>query len=202
MSDNDLELQLTVWKEMAITNQHLMLTATNALKLDENCSQEELKVALEAAVKRSIEADANISRAEEQATTAIAVMEKKLEESINALYVAEAAQAEAQATQQRIQQQIDDDRDNSAKEMKKLQASVAEKERALKAINTALSDTPENILKKLKTLKKQKMDESNARKQAEKSISALRKEKKELEQTIKEMEAEQKDDSQPDEEGN
>lgn len=44
------------------------------------------------------------------------------------------------------------------------------------------------------------MDESNARKQAEKSISTLRKEKKELEQTIKEMEAEQKDDSEPAEE--
>jgi len=201
VSDNDLELQLTVWKEMAITKQHLMLTATNALKLDEDCSQDELKVALEAAIKRSIEADADISHAEEQAQTAVSLMEKKLQESKNAQDVAEAAQAEAEATQQKIQKQIDDDRDNSAKELKNLKASVAEKERSLKAINTALSDTPENILKKLKTLKKQKMDESNARKLAEKSISTLRKEKKELEQTIEEMQAEQKDESLPAEKG-
>lgn len=140
VSDTDLELQLTVWKEMAITKQHLMLTATNALKLDEDCSQEELKVALEAAIKRSIEADADISRAEEQAQAAIATMEKKLAESQNALELAEAAKAEAEAAQQKIQKQADDDRDSGAKDMKNLKASVAEKERALKAINTALSD--------------------------------------------------------------
>jgi len=196
VSDTDLELQLTVWKEMAITKQHLMLTATNALKLDEDCSQEELKVALEAAIKRSIEADADISQAEEQAKSAITTMEKKLAESENARDVAEAAQ-------KKLQQQLEDDRENSAKEVKKLQATIAEKDRALKAINTALSDTPENILKKMKTLKKQKLDESNARKLAEKSALTLRKEKKDLEQTIKEMEAEQKekeeqkDDSEP-----
>ena len=202
MPDNDLELQLTVWKEMAISKQMLMLTATNALKLDEDCSQEELKIALETAIKRAIEADADISRAEEQAKSAIALTEKKLEESQKAVDVAEAAHAEVLASQKKMQQQISDERNNIAKEMKNLQGVVAEKERALKAIKTALSDTPENILKKLKTLKKQKMDESNIRKQAEKSVVTLRKEKQELEQTIKEMqaEAEQKDDTEATEE--
>jgi colicin import membrane protein len=86
-----------------------------------------------------------------------------------------------------FKQQAIDDRASSAKEAKKLQDSIAEKDRALKAINTALSDTPENVLKKLKTLKKQKTDESNARKQADKVIIGLRKEKQELEQKLKEM---------------
>ena len=187
MPDNDAELELKVWKDLAISKQMLMRVATDALKLDPNCTQEELKEALEAAIKRSIEADVDVSRAEEQAKTAIAAMEKQLAVSKKAENLAEAARAEAEAAQEKLKQQAIDDRASSAKETKKLQESIAEKDKALKAINTALSDTPENVLKKLKTLKKQKTDESNARKQAEKTIIALRKEKQELEQSIKEL---------------
>jgi hypothetical protein len=195
-------MQLNIWKEMAISKQMLMLTATDALKLDENCSQEELRVALDDAIRRSIEADVDISRAEEQAKTAIAMMEKKLADSRKDVDVAKAAHAEALAAQQVIQQQISDERNSSAIEIKKLQETIAERDRALKAIKTALSDTPENIVKKLKTLKKQKLDEADARKEAEKVNLTLRKEKQALEKTIKEMqaEAEQKDDSAPAEE--
>jgi colicin import membrane protein len=202
VSENDLEMQLNIWKEMAISKQMLMLTATDALKLDENCSQEELRVALDDAIRRSIEADVDISRAEEQAKTAIAMMEKKLADSRKNVDVAKAAHAEALAAQQVIQQQISDERNSSAIEIKKLQETIAERDRALKAIKNALSDTPENIVKKLKTLKKQKLDEADARKEAEKVNLTLRKEKQALEKTIKEMqaEAEQKDDSAPAEE--
>ena len=177
MSDNDAELQLKVWKELAISKQVLMRAATDALKLDPNCSQEELKKALDIAIKRAIEADVDISRAQEQAKVAISLMEKKLADSNKAQDATEAANAELLAAQEKLKKQLIDDRNSSAKEVKKLQESIVEKDRALKAINTALSDTPENILKKLKTLKKQKIDESNARKQAEKSIVSLRKEK-------------------------
>ena len=200
MSDNDAELQLKVWKELAISKQVLMRAATDALKLDPNCSQEELKKALDIAIKRAIEADVDISRAQEQAKVAISLMEKKLADSNKAQDATEAANAELLAAQEKLKKQLIDDRNSSAKEVKKLQESIVEKDRALKAINTALSDTPENILKKLKTLKKQKIDESNARKQAEKSIVLLRKEKQELEQKIKEMQAEQEEAAEPVEE--
>lgn len=187
MPENDAELQLKVWRELAISKQVLMQAATDALKLDPNCSQEELKVALEAAIKRSIEADVDVSQAQEHAKTAIAVMEKQLAVSKKAENLAEAARADALDQQEKLKQQAIDDRASSTKEIKKLQESIAEKDRALKAINTALSDTPENVLKKMKTLKKQKIDESNARKQADKTIIALRKEKQELEHTVKEL---------------
>ena len=154
MPDNDAELELKVWKDLAISKQMLMRVATDALKLDPNCSQEELKEALEAAIKRSIEADVDVSRAEEQAKTAIAAMEKQLAASKKAENIAEAAMSEALEKQERLKQQGVDDRASSAKEVKKLQESIVEKDRALKAINTALSDTPENVLKKLKMLKK------------------------------------------------
>jgi colicin import membrane protein len=191
VAENDLELQLKVWKELAISKQVMMRGATDALKLDPNCTQEELKQALEAAVKRSIEADVDISKAQEQAKLAISVVEKQLADNKKALDLAEAARAEALANYEKLQQQMIDERNQAANELKKLKDSLAEKDRSLKAINTALSDTPENVVKKLKALKKEKMDESNARKQAEEVSSTLRKEKQKLEQTISEMQAAQ-----------
>lgn len=191
MTEIDLELQLKVWKDLAISKQMLIRAATDALKLDPDCSQEELQLALEAAIKRSIEADVNVSKAQEQASVAIAAVEKKLADSQKALHAAEAARAEAFANQEKLQQQIADVRTNTANEVSSLKERLAEKERALKAINTALSDTPENVVKKLKALNKQKMDESAARKQAEETAAALRKEKTQLEQSVKELKAAQ-----------
>ena len=191
MHETDAELQLRVWKELAVSKQLLMRGATDALKLDPNCSQEELQVALESAIKRSIEADVDVGRAQEQAKIAIEVAEKKLRDSQKAQNIAEKAAAEALAKQEQLQQQNADERNNAANVTKKMRDDLAEKDRALKAINSALSDTPENVLKKMKTLKKQKMDESDARKQADKTVIGLRKDKQKLESTVKDMTATQ-----------
>ncbi len=191
VAETDAELQLRVWKELAISKQVLMRAATDALKLDPNCSQEELKEALEATIKRSAEAELEVSRAQEQAKLAVAAVEKKLAETKKSLDVSEAALTEARTNQEKLQQQIANERNNHALELKKIKDSLAEKERALKTISTTLSDTPENVVKKLKALKKQKMDESDARKKAEEAISTLRKEKQKLEQSLKELQAAQ-----------
>ncbi len=184
----DLELQLKVWKELAVSKQVLMRTVTDALKLDPSCSQEELKAALEAAIKRSNDADTKVSEAQGQAKAAIAAMEGNLAGTQKALAVAEAARAELVANQEKMQQQLADERTQASQELKKLKERLAERERELKAINTALADTPENVIKKLKVLKKDKMDESNARKQAEKAAATLRTDKKKLEEKLKVME--------------
>lgn len=191
MAEPDLELQLKVWKELAISKQILMRAATDSLKLDPNISQEELKLALETAIRRSNEADVKVSKAQEQAKIAVAVVEKKLADTTRSLDKAEAAYAEALANQEKLQQQLIDQRSYTANEVNKLKEQLGEKERALKAINTALSDTPENVSKKLKALKKEKMDESNARKRAEEAEATLRKDKRTLEQTVKDMQAAQ-----------
>lgn len=191
MAETELELQLRIWKDLAISKQMLIRAATDALKLDPDCTQEELKLALEAAIKRSIEADVNVSKAQEQAKVAIAATEKKLADSQKALHIAEAAHTGALASQQKLQQQITDVRNAAANEVNSLKERLAEKERALKAINTALSDTPENVVKKLKALNKQKMDESAARKQAEETAATLRKDKSKLEQSVKELQTAQ-----------
>lgn len=191
MAETDAELQLRVWKELAISKQVLMRAATDALKLDPNCTQQELKEALEATLKRSADAELNVSKAQEQAKLAIAGVEKQLAETKKSLASVEATLAETLASQEKLQQQLANERNNHALEAKKLKDTLAEKERALKSITTILSDTPENVAKKMKALKKQKMDEADARKKAEDALANLRKEKTKLEQSLKELQAAQ-----------
>ncbi|MCW8839498.1 MAG: hypothetical protein OQL05_03315 [Gammaproteobacteria bacterium] len=185
MAAPDTDVQLKVWKELAISKQVLMNAATAALKLDKECSQEELKQALETTISRAAEAEAEINKIQEQASLDIVAVEKKLAESQKALSEVEASLAEAQENQQKLEQKLTNERANNERQQKKLKESLAEKERAIKAITTTLSDKPENVVKKLKTLKKQKMDESDARKKAEQALSVLRKEKQQLEQELK-----------------
>lgn len=191
MSASDTDLQLKVWKDLAISKQMLMNTTTAALKLDKECSQEELKQALEATISRTAEAEAEIRKVKEQAALDVAAMEQKLAESQKALHDVEASLTEAQANLQQFERQLTNEHANNERLQKKLKEDLAEKERAIKAITTILSDKPENIVKKLKTLKKQKMDESDARKKAEQTLSALRKENQQLAKELKELQAEQ-----------
>ena len=189
MDQADLELQLKVWKDLAISKQILMRTASDALGIDPDCSAEELKIVLDAAIKKSINADASISEAREQANAAIAVMEKKIAASEKAQALAEDAKAQALAAQEKAEQLTVESREAQAKEMKKLKAQLADTEKTLKSINKALADTPENVVKKLKTLKKQKDEESAARKVVSNEVTSLRKEKRAQEQRITALKA-------------
>jgi len=182
----ELELQLKVWKDLAISKQILIQAATDALGLDPDCKSEELKLALATTIKQGIEADINVSKAREQSDLAITVMEKKIAASEKTLAMAENAKSDMQAIKEKSEQDMADERIAHAKEMKKIKDLLAAKESALKAINKALADTPENVIKKLKTLKKQKDDESTARKLVEVNVTSLRKEKRQLEQQLSE----------------
>jgi len=182
-----LELQLKVWKELAISKQILMQAATDALGLDPDCKPEELKLALDGAIKQGIEADVNVSKAREQASLAIAVMEKKVAASERTQVIAEDTKADMLTVKEKSEQDMTVERVAHAKEMKKIKDLLAAKESALKTINKALADTPENVIKKLKALKKQKDDEATARKQIEANVTTLRKEKRQLEQRLSEI---------------
>lgn len=186
MEQAQLELQLKVWKELAISKQVLMRSATDALKLDPNCTQDELKQALESALKKVAAADASVVTAQEQAKQAVATAEKKLADSIKAQTAAEATIVELRTAQENSTRQIATERAAVAKELQALKDRLAEKEKALKAINTALADTPENVIKKMKTLKKEKQEEADARRLIEGQANTLRKEKRDLDQQLTE----------------
>ncbi len=172
-----MEIQLKVWKELAISKQVLMRGAAEALKLDPECSQDELKIALEETLRKIAKADADVVAAREQSRAAVAEIEKTLVQSQRARAAAEALVAELQAAQENIAREMAIERTAAAQELQKAKERLGEKDKALKAINTALADTPENVLKKMNTLKKQKQDEADARRDIEASLATLRKEK-------------------------
>lgn len=184
MEQAQLELQLKVWKELAISKQILMRSATDALKLDPNCSQEELKVALDAVIKKIGEADSSVAAARQEARQAIADMERKLQVAERARSAAEANAAEVRAAHENASRQMEIERANFVKELQQMKGLVAEKDKAMKAINTALADTPENVVKKLKALRKEKQDEAEGRRLAESNMATLRKEKQQTEEQL------------------
>jgi chromosome segregation ATPase len=181
-----LELQLKVWKELAISKQVLMRGAAEALKLDPNCSHDELKNALEAVLKKIAAAEASVAETREEAKQTIASLEKRLAATAKAQSIAEAQAAELLQSREKAAQQAAAERAAVANELKKFKDRLGEKEREIKAINTALSDTPENVLKKMNALKKEKRAEADLRKQEETTANTLRAEKRKVEQQLAE----------------
>ena len=180
----DVDIQLQVWKDLAISKQILMGAATDALGLDSECSTAELKSALDAAIKRAREADASIIETRETAEQQVAEMKQQLKLATQARDEAVARVDIAEQARESAEHQLTAGKSDNAEALKKARAEVADKQNKLKAISKSLADTPENVVKKLKTLKKQKMDEAKLRAQGESKIQSLRKEKTKLEAKI------------------
>ena len=186
MSQAQQDLQLKVWKELAISKQILIRAATDALKLDPECTQDELKEALEAALKKVAKADTELVNAKKEAAATIAALEKKLAEGEQGLAIEKQAAAEAKAAYDGAVQQMANQRAAAATDLQKVKERLAEREMSLKAINTALADTPANVLKKMNALKKQKQQEAEARRQVESALNTLRTEKRQQDQKLAE----------------
>jgi predicted nucleic acid-binding Zn-ribbon protein len=182
VSQTQQDVQLKVWKELAISKQMLMRAATDALKLDPECTQEELKEALGGALKKVARADTDLFNAKEEAKVAITALEKQVAATEERLSISQKTAAEAQAALEDAVQQMENQRAAAARELQKVKDRLAEREKALKAINTALNDTPENILKKMNRLKKEKQEEADARRQVEAALNTLRAEKRQQDQ--------------------
>lgn len=189
MSAVDVDIQLQVWKDLAVSKQILMTTATKALGLDEECSSAELKEALQKAIQRANEADTNILQIREKADKEIAEMKQLVSTSDEARRIAEEKVGIAETARETAERQLNLGRITNSDAIKKARAEVTEHQNKLKAISKALSDTPENVVKKLKTLKKQKMEESKLRTQAEKSLKKLQKEKSTVDTELEEHKA-------------
>lgn len=189
MSQPDIDVQLKVWKDLAVSKQMLMGAATDALGLDAECSSAELKEALEKAIQRAQEADSNITQTREKADREIAQMKQLVASSDLARAEAEEKTAAAEKAREIAERQLANGRASNAEAIKKARAEVTEHQNKLKAISKALADTPENVVKKLKTLKKQKMDEAKLRTQTEAKLKTLRKEKSTLESELEQQKA-------------
>jgi chromosome segregation ATPase len=187
VSQAEQDLELRVWKELAISKQLLMRAATDALKLDPECTQEELKEALERALRQVAKADSDLVSSKKEAAAAAAALEKKLAASEEALAASQKAAAEAKAAHEGAVQTIANQRAAAALELQKAKERLAERDKALKAINTALADTPANVLQKMNTLKRQKQEEADGRRQIESALNALRTEKRQQDKKLTDL---------------
>jgi chromosome segregation ATPase len=184
VSQTQQDTQLKVWKDLAISKQILMRAATDALKLDPACTQEELKDALEAALKKVAKADSELVTARKEATVAITALEKKLAESEQDRAIAQKAAAEARAASDGAVQQMANQRAAAATALQQVKDRLTEREMSLKAITAALADTPANVLKKMNALKKQKREDADALRQVESVLNTLRTEKRQQDQRL------------------
>ena len=133
------EIQLKVWKELAISKQILMRTATDVLKLDPECTQDELQAALEGALAKVARADTDLQVAKDEAKAAIAALEKKLAASEQSLAIAQKAAADASAAHEASLQQLANKREAAATDLQKLRDQLTERDKALKAITASVS---------------------------------------------------------------
>jgi len=180
VSQTDSDQQLRIWKDLAIGKQLLMNEAASALKLDDDFSADDLREALNHAVKRARDADADIAAARNRASEEVANMQAAVKKVEKAKKEADAQRDAALEAQRSAEASLETGRQDNAESVKKAKRQVEDSKRELKAINVALADTPENTVKKLKQLKAQKIEEANARKQAEEANRKLKKDSKEL----------------------
>ncbi|MCZ6798381.1 MAG: hypothetical protein O7D36_10605 [Gammaproteobacteria bacterium] len=181
MNQSDIDIQLKVWKDLAISKQILMGAATDALGLDAACTTDELKAALNKAIQQAKDADITIVTTREQAERQVAEMKQQVAASEQDRIDAEGKVVVALKVCETAEKQLAAGRAENAESLKKARAEVTDKQNKLKAISRALADTPENVVKKLKTLKKQKLEESRLRTQTETKLQSTRKQKAKLE---------------------
>jgi colicin import membrane protein len=185
----DVDVQLKVWKDLAISKQILMGAATDALGLDSECTTDELKTALSEAIKRARDADLEIQQTRSQAEQQVDEFGTRTKTAERARIEAEEQVAVAAKARQQAEHQLATGKADNTEALKKARAEVTDRQNKLKAISKALADTPENVVRKLKTLKKQKMDEARLRGQAETRLQAMRKEKSKLEAELETQKA-------------
>lgn len=186
MSQTTEDIQLQVWKDLALSKQLLANEVIKALDLDTTVSAAQLKDALSKLIDRANHADSNIKTAREKADASINEIRTEFKQSEKARLKAEGAIDEAVAAKEAAEKALAAGRETNTGALKKAKDELAKKERELKNINAALADTPENVVKKLKTLKKQKLEENTARKAAEAMARTQKKEIKELNDQLEE----------------
>ena len=186
MSQTTEDIQLQVWKDLALSKQLLANEVIKALDLDTTATAAKLKEALNKLIDRANHADKNIQSAREKADASINEIRNEFKASEKARLKAESAIDEANAARAAAENALSAGRESNSGSVRKAKEELANKERELKNINAALADTPENVVKKLKTLKKQKLEENTARKAAEAMSRTQKKEIKELNEQLEE----------------
>ena len=178
-------LDIKVWKEIAISKQLLIKTATDALGIAPECSEKELKDALAKSIKKMGDAERKISSIQNASALALSAIENKLKISEKARLEVDESNTELKDQKKTLDKLLESERKLHAKALFRVNADLDKKTKQLKNINITLADTPENVAKKLKILNKKKFDESAARKRAEETARTLKKDTHDLKKKVK-----------------
>ena len=157
-----------------------MDAATSALGLSEECSSDELKEALEQAIRRAKDADNTIAKVRTKTEQQLVEMRRQVDASNKAAAEAQALIQTSDEAREKAERKLEAGRADNAVTVKKVRAELNEEKGKVKAISKALADTPENTIKKLKALKKQKFEDAKTIENKESQLGAARKEKTEL----------------------
>ena len=189
MNQEDFELQLKVWKDLAISKQVLMQTAAKALGLPAECTSEELDGALKTTISKVNGLETELSESQAKAKEEIAALTETIEAHEKTIKTVTSERDEALTGKDAAEHRAEAGRATNSEELKKIKAQLADKQKEIKQITKVLADTPENVVKKMKALKKEKMDEANLRKKAEENARKQRKDKQTAEADLKESKA-------------
>jgi len=177
VSQTDTDQQLRIWKDLAISKQVLMNEAALALKLKDDFTAEDLRSALDVALKRANDADANMADTRNRASEEIGAMQAEVKKTLKSKTEAEAQRDAAIG--------VADTPDNIIKKLKTLKKQKVDEANARK--------TAEDANRKLKKESKQQKEElenlGSLKEQAASLLAAYR----ELRTWADEMEAKNAD---------
>ena len=182
-------IDIDIWKELAISKQILLRTVTDALELDAECGEEELKFALAKGIQQIVSAESTVTAARVENEAKLSSMEARLKVSEGIRLEHELTIGELKSQKAATEELLDSTRKSNELELKKATSQLEEKKKQLKAINVALADTPENVVKKVKSLNKKKFDDATAKKRLEDELRNMKKEKRELQGRTEKLES-------------
>lgn len=179
-----MDLDLKVWKELAIEKQMLMRTVTDALSLSPEASEAEIKEGITNGVKLIAEAQVTLNRLKSENKVAVADIQKRLDLVQSELTEARGIIETLKAEQGELEARLKVTREAGQAEALSLKTQLENRTRELKKINSILGDSPENAAKKIKALNKKKFDATEAQQRAERDLKNVKKEKRDLEQEL------------------
>jgi septal ring factor EnvC (AmiA/AmiB activator) len=184
-----LELDIKVWKELAIEKQMLMSAVTEALGLDDKASEEEIRNGILAGVEKIAKTESIIAAMRAEHEAAATALEEKLASECDKRSQFEQEVARLSEDLAALESKLEAVRVANQTETQNLKTQLETKNRELKNINNVLGDSPANTAKRMKSLNKKKHDETEARKRAESELKNVQKEVRSLKQEVESQKA-------------
>lgn len=147
-----MDLDLKVWKELAIEKQMLMRAVTDSLGLKPEASEAEIKEGILTGVKQIADAQVTLARLNSEHKVAMSDIKKQLDLVQSELTETKGIIIKLNEEKDDLENRLKATREAGQAEALSLKTQLESKTRELKKINSILGDTPENAAKKIKAL--------------------------------------------------